>query len=61
MRGKVADHMDEAGLAEWESKDSKLAVKYCRGCNSGKNSQFHRRVHWKGGLEWSEPAALFPL
>ena len=60
--GKAADHMSEAGLAEWETKDSKpLAVKYCGGCDGGRNSQSHRRVHWKVGLKWSHQVALFPL
>ena len=55
------DCRGEAGLAEWESKESKLAVKYCGGCNGGRNSQFRRRVRWKVGLEGSESPALFPL
>ena len=40
---KAADHRGEAGLAEWETKDSKLAVNYCRGCHGGRNSQSHKR------------------
>ena len=48
MRGNMADHVGEAGMADWEAKDSKpLAVKYCGGYKGGKNSQFHRRVRWK--------------
>ena len=30
-------------VAEWETKDSKLAVNYCRGCHGGRHSQSHRR------------------
>ena len=62
MRGNVADHVGEAGMADWEAKDSKpLAVKYCGGCNYRRNSQSHRRVCWNVRIEWSEWAALFPL
>ena len=49
------------GLAEQETKDSKAAVKYCRCCHCKRNSQSHRRVYLKEGLEWSKPVALFPL
>ena len=59
--GKAVDHAEEAGLAEWETKDSKVAVKYCRGCHGRRNSQSHMRVHWKVGLEQSKRVALFPL
>ena len=48
-------------LAEWETKDSKLAVKYCRGCHSRRNAQSHRRVCWKVGVEHSKLAAFFNL
>ena len=40
-RGKVTDCEGEAGLAEEETKDSKVAVNYCGGCHSGRNSQSH--------------------
>ena len=40
-RGKVTDCEGEAGLDEEETKDSKLAVNYCGGCHSGRNSQSH--------------------
>ena len=57
----VADCMVEVGLAECETKDSKLAVKYCRGCHDGRNSQSHTRVPWKVGLEQSKGAVVsFP-
>ena len=59
--GKAVDSVGEAGLAEWETNGSKLAVKYCGGCDGGRNSQSQRRVGWKVGLEWSNPAVLFPL
>ena len=58
---KAVDPTDEAGLAEQETKDSKLAINYCGGCHSRGNSQSHMRVHWKVGLERSKRAALFPL
>ena len=61
MCGKAVDTAGEVGLAEWGTKDSKLAVKYCGGSEGGINSQSHRRVCWKVGLELSEQAALFPL
>ena len=35
MLSKAVDHVGEVGLAEQETKDSKLAVKYCGGCDSG--------------------------
>ena len=39
--------MGEEGLADRGTKDSKrLAVKSCRDCEGGRNSQYHRRVHW---------------
>ena len=58
----ILNCVSEAGLAEWKTKDSKpLAIKYCRGCNSRRNSQSHRRVHWKVGPERSNWAAVFPL
>ena len=69
-RDKAVDCAGEVALADRESKDSKpLAVKYCGGCDGGRESQSHRRVHWKVGLEWevtksgtrSEQVALFPL
>ena len=60
--GKAADHMGEAGLAHQGTKDSKLVlVKYCEGCEGGRNSQSPSRICWKVGLEQSEQAALFPL
>ena len=60
--GKVADLSRKVALAKQETKDSKpLAVKHCGGCKGGRNSQSHRRVCWKGGLEQSEQAALSPL
>ena len=59
--GKAVDHMGKAGLAEQETKDSKVVVKYYGGCNGGRNSQSHGRVHWKVGLEQSKGAALFLL
>ena len=40
---KVVDSIGKAGLAEWETKDSKLAVNYCGDCHGGKNSQPHPR------------------
>ena len=43
MPGKAADHVDDAGLAEWGNKDLKLAVNYCKGCHGGRNSQSHTR------------------
>ena len=49
-------------LADWETKDSRpLAVKYCEGCEGGRNSQSYKRVHWKVRLEQSEWPTLFPL
>ena len=48
------------GLAEQET-DSELTMDYSGGCHNGKNSQSHRRVCWKVGLEPSKRAALFPL
>ena len=52
--GKEADCAGEAGLAEWETKDSKLlAVKYYGDCDIGRNSLSHRRVSWKVGLQCS--------
>ena len=61
---KVVDYMGEAGLAGPETKDSKpLAVKYYGDCEGGRNSQSHRRVPWKVGLEWSKhgivPSLMF--
>ena len=54
MCGKVADCIGKVGLAEWETKDSKPpVVKYCGGCDSGRNPQSHRRVPWKVGLDWA--------
>ena len=48
-------HVGKVGLAEWEPKDSKpLAVKYCGGCDGGRNCQSHKRVHKKVGLEQRE-------
>ena len=45
----------EAGLAEQKTKDSKLAIKYWgEGGDRGRNSQSHRRVHWKVELEQSK-------
>ena len=59
---KVADPMGEAGLTDRDTKNSKLlALKYCGGCESGRNSQSHKRVCWKVGLEQSKQMALFPL
>ena len=58
---KVVDHMGKERLAERETKDSKLAVKYCRGCYSKRNSQSHRRIHGKVGLEQSKQVTLCPL
>ena len=46
----MADHAGNVWLAERETEDSKLAVKYCGGCLGGRNSQYHRKVHWKVGL-----------
>ena len=43
QRGKVADCVGKAGLAERETKDLKLAVNYCGGCHGGRNSQSHMR------------------
>ena len=59
--GKLADHTGEAQLAEWETKDSKLTVNYCKGWDSRRNSQSHRSLHWKVELQQSKWAALFPL
>ena len=59
---KVTDCSGKAGLAEWETKDSKpLAVKYCGSWDVRRNSQSHRRVGRKVGLERNKQAALFPL
>ena len=59
---KVVDGEGEAGLAERETKDSKpLGIKFCGGCQGRGNTQSHRRVCWKVGLEHSKQAALFPL
>ena len=53
---------EEIGLAERETKDTKpLPVNQCGDCNSWRNSQSHKRVPWKVGLEQSKLAALFPL
>ena len=51
---KATDCRDEAGLAKQETEDSKLAVKYCGSCNGRRNSQSHRRVYGKVGLEQSK-------
>ena len=52
MCGKAADLAGEVGLAEQETKDSNLqALKHCGDCDGGRNSQSHRRVYWKVGLE----------
>ena len=60
--GKVADCVSETGLAEWEIKTQKtLAVKNYGVCDSGRNYQSHRRVHWKVALEWNKEVVLFPL
>ena len=61
-RAKAADHVSKAELAEQEMKDSKpLAVKNYGVCDSGRNYQSHRRVHWKVALEWNKEVVLFPL
>ena len=60
-RGKVTDCEGEAGLAEEETKDSKVAVKYCRGCHGERNSKSHRRVSLESAARVSKPAALLPL
>ena len=54
MLGKVTDHMGKVGLAEGETENSNLAIKYYRGCDGGRNSQCHRRVCCKVGLEWNK-------
>ena len=54
MLGKVVDHMGEVVLAEQETKDSKIAIRYRRGCDSRRNSQCHRRVCCKVGLDWNK-------
>ena len=52
---KAADHTDQVGMAEWETKVLKpLAAKYCGDCDVGRNSQSHRRVCRKVGLEQSK-------
>ena len=56
----VAD-TGEVGLAEWETKDSKLSVKYCGGLPQWEKLSSHERVHWKVVLETSKQVALFPL
>ena len=61
MLGKVTDHMGKVGLAEGETENSNLAIKYYRGCDGGRNSQSHKRVCWKVNLEQRKLAALFPL
>ena len=53
--------MGEVVLAEQETKDSKIAIRYRRGCDSRRNSQSHRRGCGKMGLEQSKQVALFPL
>ena len=59
---KVSEYVGEVGLSDQETKDSKpLAIKFYGGCEGWRNSQSHRRVHWKMGLEQSDCAALFPL
>ena len=51
----MADHTGKAGLAEWETKDSKLAVNYYRGLpQQEKLPVSHERVQWKMGLELSK-------
>ena len=54
----------KVGVADWKTKDSKpLTVKsWGRGCKGGRNSQSHRRVHWKPGLELSVivPSLMLP-
>ena len=40
---KVADYPGKVGLAEWETKDKKLAVNYCEDCHNGRSSQSHMR------------------
>ena len=61
-RCKVAGHAGQVGLADQETKDSKvLAVKSCGGCKGRRNSQSHRRIAWKVGLERNQQATLFPL
>ena len=57
---KAVDHVGWERLAHWETNDSKpLLVKYCGCCEGRRNSQSHRRVIWKVGLQWSEQALLF--
>ena len=43
MLSEVVDYVGEAELAEWETKNSKLAVNYFRGYHSRRNSQSHMR------------------
>ena len=49
---KAADR--EGGAGCMGKCDSELTVDYDRGCHSGRNSQYHTRVHWKVGLEPSK-------
>ena len=52
---KEADCTGKVGLVDHETKDSKLlSIKYCGGFEGGINTQSHRRVHWKVGLEQSQ-------
>ena len=42
------DRLWDPGFQHRETKDSKpLAVKICGGCGGERNSQPHRRVHWR--------------
>ena len=38
MNGKAVDCVGEVGLADWETKDSELAVNYCGDCHSRRES-----------------------
>ena len=54
-QGKMTDFVGKAGMAGWETTDSKpLAVKHCGGCKARRNFQSHSTVCWNVGLEWSE-------
>ena len=59
---KAVDHRGEAGLAEQEYKDLKLALNYCRGCHGWEELPVsHKRFHWKVGLEQSKLVTFSPL
>ena len=60
LREPVVRHQNtQAGLAEWENETQSWLWTTAQGCCDGRNSQSHRRVCWKEGLEWSRWAAFF--